>query len=177
MTELTQEQLMIQGKIWRDVFFPWLTIKERLADLNPEDMDALLEVPAINHIWDKSREEGIEKGIEKGREEGIEKGREKGREEGIEKGLEESRKVLLKTLDQVLALRFETPPNHFDEQLKKLDLTALKELNDAVFKVSTLAEFETMLLEVLAKGETSSSESLESWYSHGIGLKSASHAT
>jgi predicted transposase YdaD len=63
---------------------------------------------------------------------------------------EGQRQTLLKELPRLLLFRFNLPVGHFDDQFQRLELAALEQLNDAAFTVSSLAEFEDLLTQLLA---------------------------
>lgn len=68
----------------------------------------------------------------------------------IELGRQEGQyQMLLKELYRILAFRFSVPVRHFENQLQRLDLNALEQVNDAAFSVSSLAEFEALLTQLL----------------------------
>jgi predicted transposase/invertase (TIGR01784 family) len=70
-------------------------------------------------------------------EQWLERGREEGREEG--------REAALKVLRRLLAHRFGTALDQFDEILQGLDLVAISQLSEAAFEAESLAEFEVAL--------------------------------
>ena len=76
-------------------------------------------------------------------EQWIKQGREEGREEG--------REAAMLMLEQFLQQRFELPPDHFQTELGRLDLTTLTRLGGEAFAAEQLADFEARLAEALAQ--------------------------
>ncbi|MEZ4734423.1 MAG: hypothetical protein R3E79_45610 [Caldilineaceae bacterium] len=72
--------------------------------------------------------------------------REEGREEGREEALESERLAHRQTLQRLLAYRYKVPVNHFQLQLKELDIEAIKALIDWAFTLETISEFEAKLI-------------------------------
>lgn len=80
------------------------------------------------------------------------------RQEGCQEG---QRQTFLKELHHLLAFRFSIPVGHFDDQFQRLELTALEQLNDAVFTVSSRAEFEDLQTPLLSPPDALKARQLE----------------
>jgi predicted transposase/invertase (TIGR01784 family) len=89
--------------------------------------------------------------LEQGRVEGLKEGLEKGRQEG-------QREEAINLLRRFLNRRFGAAVDNYDEALRSLDLTAVRQLSDIAFEVETLAEFETKLAELVATASAQSDQ-------------------
>ncbi len=64
------------------------------------------------------------------------------------KGEAKGKNVLLKTLRPAIAMRFDVPPDMFDQQLTPLDLEKLEQVSQLLFKAKDISEFEIGLAEL-----------------------------
>lgn len=86
------------------------------------------------------------------------KWREEGRLEGRQEGM---KKAMLTNIQQALSIRFAIKRKVYEPKLKGLSLLKLKQLHKSVLTVSSLAEFETKLQQlVITKPVVASSPSL-----------------
>ena len=77
----------------------------------------------------------------------------KGREEGHKQGHILGRfQEMLKALQKMLAFRFGVEYGRFEKRLSPLNLMALEQLEEAVFTVQSLAEFENLLEQLREPG-------------------------
>jgi len=70
-----------------------------------------------------------------------------GQQDGHEKGRYQE---ILEAIQKMLKFRFSVEATVFEEKLRSLDLKALKQLEDEIFIVQTLAEFEKSLDNMMA---------------------------
>jgi predicted transposase/invertase (TIGR01784 family) len=84
---------------------------------------------------DEARHEGEQIGLQKGRQQGEQTGLKKGQQQG-------ERQATLKSLRQILTIRFDAPPLDFERRLEPLDLEALQQLITVALTLPTWAEFE-----------------------------------
>jgi hypothetical protein len=74
---------------------------------------------------------------------------EQGREQSLEQGYEAARLMLSRFLQH----RFGVTPNHFEADLRRLDLVTLTALSDHAFAAESLTEFEAHLTKALLQPE------------------------
>ncbi len=110
-------------------------------------------MPTLVEQWlERGRQEGIafgrQEGIAFGRQEGIAFGRQEGIAFGMAEGMAEG---LIKAISRILVIRFDSQPDQYAKQLKRLPWSALDKLNETALKIGSLAEFETALAEQVSQ--------------------------
>ncbi len=127
MEAITPDLLIEQGKIFKDLLLPMMTMEEIEA--------VLQDTPYVQRIREEGQERGMEKGLLKGQEKGLVKGRE----------------AMAKTLARILAIRFAVELDHFRPLFKPLSLATLETLSETALTVDTLADFEARLNELTGR--------------------------
>ena len=138
--ELTPEQMVEAGKVFKEFILPRLPVEERLAGVPLEER--LAGVPLKERLADILLEKISESELEKiPFVHHIE-------EKGIEKG---EQKATIEALNQIVTLRFKGELGEFEKQLTLLPLTTLKRLTEVALTVENLAEFEQTFTEILTE--------------------------
>ncbi|MDM8560890.1 PD-(D/E)XK nuclease family transposase [Candidatus Parabeggiatoa sp. HSG14] len=120
--------------------------KSKNIDKASEKLTLLKMKPSIRQAYEKYvMEMVVERNV-------LETARNEGLQEGEQKGLEKGRcQEILKALQKMLKFRFGVEQKKFNKRLSSLNLQSLEQLEETVFTVQNLAEFEKALDTVLTR--------------------------
>jgi predicted transposase/invertase (TIGR01784 family) len=133
LAELSDRPQPLQEDIFNDLFDA-----AEIANFTPTEQDtyqnSLKYYRDMNNVVDTARQEGIDEGIERGIETGIERGIERGIELEKARTLDRQKAVVLRLLTRSLG----ELPNDLQNQISKLPLEQLEQLNESLLDFANI---------------------------------------